>query len=840
MKPQVITSYILSVFLLLVISLGVVLISAQAQATELDYQALSSDPTPTLPPRLEPTPSPTPTMDLLAKRELDDPQRQSKASRSSPPPNDDIDNAIPIGSLPYVHTMNTATATESADDPYMDCGTGTNSNTVWYRLESAVSSLIEVNTFSSNYDTVLAVFTGTRGSLDLVVCNDDAGGTYQSQVNFVAEIGQSYYLEVADFGSPGGGLLSLAVRTDPSGAVNARELESGDELIHGFTYHNDYLWASTRTNPARILKIDPDTFDYQRIILPSGLNDGEDIIAAEGYIWTILYTNPARIIKINPESLEWEIAIAFGSGELSYGGSLEYAFGYLWAGGRNRAIARIDLSSLAYQVYYFSELPSDSQFHALTSGGGYIWASAPHYSWWSGWYADTVVRIDPTDPSSYSTVYISTPMADDIVYSDGYLYTGSEGEVDPFVYKIADDLTYDNSYSYDQGSYGTFSANGRIWSAHIGRPGRIVEFNTSLNTRTEHLLPVGYNNANEMVEDPDGNIYVTAWESPAKIVKYSALSGSVSCSVPFYSQRFPPPEGVADHPLRTVTNPNSQYYANRCSPDFDTIGKGGCTLTSATMVFDYYGADLTPPELSDGMGEMACPFYWAVGAASSGGKATYIDRYKFEWDRLESEINQNSRPVILGMCKRGTCDTGKRITHWVAVIGGQGNDPANYVMHDPWFENGAGMVLSDREDDYEFYQIAIYDGQPICDTGLRSSGYSSIAAETSDEPTTNNPVSMTSNGPNVSIYRIAGNTMFVHFTPREELGSVIEMQVWTDSVGSSTWRPLSSFLTVPTSDFVFVRYRDELGNETMVYWDTIHPIGPPDAPRFSYLPLTIR
>ena len=67
--------------------------------------------------------------------------------------------------------------------------------------------------------------------------------------------------------------------------VDSRELEPGDSFIHGFTYYNGYLWASTRTNPCRILRIDPVTLDYDRIILDPGLNDGEDLIAAAGYIW---------------------------------------------------------------------------------------------------------------------------------------------------------------------------------------------------------------------------------------------------------------------------------------------------------------------------------------------------------------------------------------------------------------------------------------------------------------------------------------------------------------------------------------------------------------------------
>ena len=65
-----------------------------------------------------------------------------------------------------------------------------------------------------------------------------------------------------------GCFLLLAILNSPAAgddalimAADARQLEPGDNQIHGFTYYNGYLWASTRTNPCRILRIDPVTLD---------------------------------------------------------------------------------------------------------------------------------------------------------------------------------------------------------------------------------------------------------------------------------------------------------------------------------------------------------------------------------------------------------------------------------------------------------------------------------------------------------------------------------------------------------------------------------------------------
>ena len=63
-----------------------------------------------------------------------------------------------------------------------------------------------MSTIGSSYDTVLAVFTGTRGALTSVGCNDDNGGSLQSQVTIGAVAGQTYFIEVAAYSGTGGNL----------------------------------------------------------------------------------------------------------------------------------------------------------------------------------------------------------------------------------------------------------------------------------------------------------------------------------------------------------------------------------------------------------------------------------------------------------------------------------------------------------------------------------------------------------------------------------------------------------------------------------------------------------
>lgn len=362
-----------------------------------------------------------------------------------------------------------------------------------------------------------------------------------------------------------------------SSVVKTKVLGPGDDLIHGFAYYMGYLWASTRTSPCRILRINPDSFDYERIILDVGLNDGEDLIAADGYIWVVLHTNPSKIIRVDPVTLTWEIAVAFESNMFD-GTSLEYAFGYLWAGGTYGKIARIDLIDLTYELYSYSSVGDFSYFAALISGDDYIWAQCVHYSsWWQRYYAATVIRFNPSNPSDYTSVYISGgALADEVAFVDGYFYTGSETSPS-YVYKISDSLTYSSAEISETVCYGISAHNNSLWGTQVGSPGKIVELDLNLNLESTCQLPVGFNNANEIAFDSAGNMYVTCWESPAKIVKFSER-GELQAS---YSINSPSIDGII----------NSEWN-NARSYDVDLVRYTLGGTIPATVYFQHDGTNM--------------------------------------------------------------------------------------------------------------------------------------------------------------------------------------------------------------------------------------------------------
>jgi PKD repeat protein len=125
------------------------------------------------------------------------------------PANDDFGNATVISSVPFSTTEDTTQATFDPSDP-SGCS---NNGSVWFAFTPPSNTVIQADTFGSDYDTVLSAWTGTQGALSLIACNDDFSGL-QSQITFQATGGTTYYFMVAfccGSGNNGGGSLQFSV-----------------------------------------------------------------------------------------------------------------------------------------------------------------------------------------------------------------------------------------------------------------------------------------------------------------------------------------------------------------------------------------------------------------------------------------------------------------------------------------------------------------------------------------------------------------------------------------------------------------------------------------------------
>jgi len=134
------------------------------------------------------------------------PPRQVVIEEVAPPGNDDFDAATVVTALPFDDSVDTRGATGAPDDPICDgqCGT------VWYRFTPEMDSAVSVSTWGSDYDTRALVFTGVRGSLELVTVL--WGATYR----LAASAGTTYHFLITNSTYDlGGGHLRFSATDRP-------------------------------------------------------------------------------------------------------------------------------------------------------------------------------------------------------------------------------------------------------------------------------------------------------------------------------------------------------------------------------------------------------------------------------------------------------------------------------------------------------------------------------------------------------------------------------------------------------------------------------------------------
>lgn len=124
---------------------------------------------------------------------------------------DDYDGALVIPGIPYQHIADTTIATSALDDPLVTaCGLGAGSATLWYKYTAPANQPVYIDTYGTDYDTFIAVWTGLRGNLTPVICNNNAGGGTQSSLTLSAVEETTYYIEVGQANTnpdPGGNLM---------------------------------------------------------------------------------------------------------------------------------------------------------------------------------------------------------------------------------------------------------------------------------------------------------------------------------------------------------------------------------------------------------------------------------------------------------------------------------------------------------------------------------------------------------------------------------------------------------------------------------------------------------
>jgi len=122
------------------------------------------------------------------------------------PANDNFANSTPIAGASGTIVGTNVDATKETSEP--DHAGEPGGKSVWWTWVAPASEVVSIDTFGSDFDTVLAVYTGASvDSLIPVSANDDVGDLLQSNVSFNATGGTTYHIVVDGFDGDFGAIV---------------------------------------------------------------------------------------------------------------------------------------------------------------------------------------------------------------------------------------------------------------------------------------------------------------------------------------------------------------------------------------------------------------------------------------------------------------------------------------------------------------------------------------------------------------------------------------------------------------------------------------------------------
>jgi V8-like Glu-specific endopeptidase len=213
------------------------------------------------------------------------------ALEKAPPDHDQCASATVINAVPFTDTVDTTEATIAASDPSQSCtleyGTDQNSNSVWYVYEPTCDGTITISTCDSDYDTVVAVYSGTCGSFDEMGCNDDAANAscgLRSNLRGVSvSAGEPVYIMVADYDDEaGGGMLDISVDvvcTAPPGVPSNPSPADGATAVPTSTTLSWYVGSNARRSTRNVIYGDDNRLDEFEVTNADWLELGDSTVA---------------------------------------------------------------------------------------------------------------------------------------------------------------------------------------------------------------------------------------------------------------------------------------------------------------------------------------------------------------------------------------------------------------------------------------------------------------------------------------------------------------------------------------------------------------------------------
>lgn len=133
----------------------------------------------------------------------------SVQSAYAAPSNDNFADATQITSLPFSVNADTTGATFEVDEPYPTCGYYP-LKTVWFTYTPSTNTTLTAKANYYYFPPVLAIYTGTLGSLTQIAC-----GNYYPQLTFQAQADVTYYFQLSSLYDWSEGIIPFSLEVTP-------------------------------------------------------------------------------------------------------------------------------------------------------------------------------------------------------------------------------------------------------------------------------------------------------------------------------------------------------------------------------------------------------------------------------------------------------------------------------------------------------------------------------------------------------------------------------------------------------------------------------------------------
>ncbi len=199
-------------------------------------------------------------------------------SESPRPANDDFLSATSIGGAPVRVSLDTSSSSAEGNEP-RHAGQAA-ARSVWWYWTPDVTGPVRITTAESDFDTILAVYTGsTLQNLRKVASNDDSAGGKTSAVEFPASKGNVYYIAVDGHDISGG-------RVDLQIAQSASPLN--DNFANRAEIRGNNIQVSASNSMATKQDGEPE-------------HSGENASKSLWWTWKSDYTAPVRISTVGSD-----------------------------------------------------------------------------------------------------------------------------------------------------------------------------------------------------------------------------------------------------------------------------------------------------------------------------------------------------------------------------------------------------------------------------------------------------------------------------------------------------------------------------------------------------------